>query len=192
MMQKKQRKIRQLWGKWMILEHSIGVDQADLLLEIGTEELPVAELDSAISQLTDLAGSLLKDTRLEYKDLQVWGTPRRLVIYAQGVASHQPDREVIVKGPPANRAFDADGKLTPAGEGFAKSKGLEPALLKTREMDGGTYAAIVVQEKGKTAYSIFMTELPKLIGKIKFDKTMRWNESKSCIFPADPLVPRTI
>ena len=86
---------------------------------------------------------------------------------------------MIVKGPPANRAFDADGKLTPAGEGFAKSKGLEPALLKTREMDGGTYAAIVVQEKGKTAYSIFMAELPKLIGKIKFDKTMRWNNSKA-------------
>ena len=86
---------------------------------------------------------------------------------------------MIVKGPPANRAFDADGKLTPAGEGFAKSKGLEPALLKTREMDGGTYAAIVVQEKGKTAHSIFMAELPKLIGKIKFDKTMRWNNSKA-------------
>ncbi len=166
-------------GKMDVSEHIVGTDQADFLLEIGTEELPVAELDSAISQLTDLAGTLLKETRLSYKSLQVWGTPRRLVIYAQGVASHQPDREVIIKGPPANRAFDADGKLTPAGEGFAKSKGLEPALLKTREMDGGTYAAIVVQEKGKTAYSIFITELPKLIGKIKFDKTMRWNESKA-------------
>jgi glycyl-tRNA synthetase len=162
-----------------VTDHQIGTDQADLLLEIGTEELPVAELDSAISQLTDLAETLFKETRLSYKKLQIWGTPRRLVVYGQGVDSHQPDREVIVKGPPANRAFDANGMLTPAGEGFAKSKGLEPALLKTREMDGGTYAAIVVQEKGKTAYSIFMTEFPKLIGKIKFDKTMRWNESKA-------------
>jgi glycyl-tRNA synthetase len=166
-------------GQMDVFAHIIGADQADLLLEIGTEELPVEELDSAISQLKDLAGSLLKDTRLYYKKLQVWGTPRRLVIHAQGVDSHQPDREVIIKGPPANRAFDADGKLTPAGEGFAKSKGLEPALLKTRDMDGGTYAAIVVQDKGKTAYSIFMAELPKLITKIKFDKTMRWNYSKA-------------
>ena len=176
---KKAEPIPGLLQKTNVVDHIIAEGQADLLLEIGTEELPVAELDSAISRLTDLAGTLFTETRLTYKSLQVWGTPRRLVIFAQGVASHQPDREVIIKGPPANRAFDANGNLTPAGEGFAKSKGLEPALLKTREMDGGTYAAIVVHEKGKTAYSILMAELPKIIAKIKFDKTMRWNNSKA-------------
>ncbi len=151
---------------------------SDFLFEIGTEELPVADLDSAIAQLKDLAAGLFKDARLGCRNIQVWGTPRRLVVYAEGVDSHQPDREVVVKGPPANRAFDADGKLTQAGEGFARSKGLDPAALKTREIDGGIYAAAVVQEKGKSTLSILAGELPKLVGKIKFDKTMRWNSSK--------------
>lgn len=151
---------------------------ADLLFEIGTEELPVSDLDSALSQLKELAGNIFKDNRLGYQKIEIWGTPRRMVIYAQGVDSHQPDREVVVKGPPASRAFDADGKLTQAGEGFARSKGIDPSILKTREIDGGQYAAAVVHEKGKLTLSILAEELPKLVGKVKFDKTMRWNSSK--------------
>jgi len=148
------------------------------LFEIGTEELPVADLESAIQQLQDLLTSILKDQRLEYSELRVWGTPRRLVAYIPTLHPRQEDREVVVKGPPANRAFDANGKLTPAGEGFARSKGIAPEALEVREMDGGSYAAAVVHEKGKTAAEILSAELPKLIAKIKFDKTMRWNSSK--------------
>lgn len=148
------------------------------LFEIGTEELPVADLDSAIQQMHDLMTTLLKDQRLEYSELKVWSTPRRLVAFIPALHPRQEDREVVVKGPPANRAFDTNGKLTPAGEGFARSKGIAPETLEVREMDGGSYAAAVVHEKGKTAAEILSVELPKLISKIKFDKTMRWNSSK--------------
>lgn len=151
---------------------------ADFLFEIGTEELPVADLDSAIEQVKELAAGLFKDARLGYKNIQIWGTPRRLVVYAVGVDSHQPDREVVVKGPPASRAFDADGNLTPAGEGFSRSKGLQPGMLKKQEIDGGLYAVAVIQEKGKSTLSILAEELPKLVARIKFDKPMRWNSSK--------------
>ncbi len=85
---------------------------------------------------------------------------------------------MVVKGPPANRAFDSDGKLTPAGEGFARSKGIDPTQLKTMDIDGGQYAAVVVQEAGKETVLILTEELPKLLAKIRFDKTMRWNSSK--------------
>ncbi len=148
------------------------------LFEIGSEELPVADLDSAIQQLEELITALLKDQRLGYSELKVWGTPRRLVAYVTELQPRQENREVVLKGPPANRAFDANGKLTPAGEGFARSKGISPEALIIREMDGGSYAAAVVQENGKAAVEIFAVELPKLIAKIKFDKTMRWNSSK--------------
>ena len=100
------------------------------------------------------------------------------MVYARGVDAGQPDREVVVKGPPANRAFDAEGRLTPAGEGFARGKGIDPAVLQVREMDGGTYAAAVVHEKGRRAVDIFAAELPGLVAKIKFDKSMRWNSSR--------------
>jgi glycyl-tRNA synthetase len=148
------------------------------LFEIGTEELPVSDLDSALGQVKDLMTALLKDQRLEYSNLQVWGTPRRLVAYVEDLQPNQPDREMVVKGPPASHAFDASGKLTPAGEGFAKSKGIDPSSLKTMDIDGGQYAAVVVHEKGKPAWNVLSEELPKLLAKIKFDKTMRWNSSK--------------
>jgi glycyl-tRNA synthetase len=156
----------------------VSAAQADLLFEIGTEELPVADLDSALAQLKDLAAVLFKDARLGTGEVRVYGTPRRLVIHARGVDTRQEDREVVVKGPPANRAFDAQGKLTPAGEGFARGKGLDPSALMVREIDGGSYAVAVVRETGKSAGEILAQELPKLVSKIKFDKTMRWNSSK--------------
>ncbi len=149
-----------------------------LLFEIGTEELPVNDLDSAIGQIKDLMTSLMKDQRLDHGTISVFGTPRRLVTLIESVQASQADREVVVKGPPANRAYDASGKLSPAGEGFARSKGIDPAAMTIKDIDGGQYAVAIVQEKGKSSLQVFSEELPKLIAKIKFDKTMRWNSSK--------------
>ena len=82
-----------------------------------------------------------------------------------------------MKGPPAERAFDSNGKLTQAGEGFAKSKGIDPKKMKAQEMDGGKYAVATVEEKGKPAIEILSGALPELIAGIRFDKSMRWNDS---------------
>jgi len=78
-----------------------------VLLEIGTEELPAADLSAALDQLAELAPKLFDDLRLEHQGVRVMGTPRRLVVHAQAVALRQPDVEILVKGPPASRAFDA-------------------------------------------------------------------------------------
>jgi len=149
-----------------------------LLFEIGTEELPVDDLDSALDQLRKRVPAWLNELRLEHAEVKILGTPRRLVVMVDKLANRQQDREVVVKGPPANRAFDAQGRLTPAGEGFAKSKGIIPAELKAKEMDGGTYAAATVKETGKSAMELLSQGLPGIIAGIKFDKSMRWNESQ--------------
>ncbi len=148
------------------------------LFEIGTEELPVADLESAQTQLEELIAALLKDIRLPHGDIRVWGTPRRLVALVEEVQPAQADRDTLVKGPPASRAFDSNGLLTPAGEGFARSKGIDPKALEIRDVDGGQYAVATLHEKGRSATTVLSEELPKLIAKIKFDKSMRWNTSK--------------
>jgi CRP-like cAMP-binding protein len=121
------------------------------LLEIGTEELPAADLRSALEQLQESVQALLDDTRLEHGAVRILGTPRRLVAVIEELAARQEDRTVVVKGPPANRAFDAQGKPTPAGEGFARSRGLTIDQLEVREIDGGQYAAAVLHEPGPPA-----------------------------------------
>jgi len=150
---------------------------APFLLEIGTEELPAGDLDSALSQLEANVPLLLDDLRLAHGAVQVMGTPRRLVVLVENLAARQPDLSQVVKGPPAERAFDADGSPTRAAEGFARSKGIDTADLKVEEIEGGQYVVAYVSENGKPAYKVLGDALPDLIAGIRFTKSMRWNES---------------
>ncbi len=147
------------------------------LFEIGTEELPAADLDGALAQLKERLPTWLNDLRLEHGEWQVFGTPRRLVVWVKDLAPGQVDRESVVKGPPADRAFDAQGKPTKAGEGFARSKGLPASDLQVRELDGGKYVVAIVLETGRPAGQVLSEALPGLIAGLKFEKSMRWNAS---------------
>ena len=150
---------------------------SDLLLEIGTEELPAADLDSALEQLQARLTTLLDDLRLTHGALQVMGTPRRLVAFVRAVSARQPDLEQMVKGPPADRAFDSFGAPTKAAEGFARSKGVSLHDLQVVEMDGGRYVAAAIHQAGRPANLVLAEAFPGLISTLKFDKSMRWNRS---------------
>jgi glycyl-tRNA synthetase len=150
---------------------------ADFLLEIGTEELPPADLDSALHQLSESLSQRLKALNLEHGAIQVLGTPRRLVAQVAQLAARQADRDEVVKGPPAERAFDADGKPTKAAEGFARGQGVDVADLQTEEMDGGEYVVARVHQTGRPAAEVLAEALPELIADLKFERSMRWNAS---------------
>ncbi len=147
------------------------------LLEIGTEELPAGDLSAALVQLQQRVPEWLNNLRLDYEGLQIEGTPRRLVVYVEKLAVMQADMQQVVKGPPADRAFDAEGNPTKAAEGFARSKGIAVNELVIREIDGGRYVAAVVQQVGRPAQEVLAQELPALLAALRFEKTMRWNSS---------------
>ncbi len=149
----------------------------EFLFEIGTEELATGDLQSALAQLNERVPAWLDELRLEHGEWKVFGTPRRLTVYVKDLAPAQPDRTVVVKGPPASRAFDALGVPTKAGEGFARGRGLEVSQLEVREIDGGQYACAVVHESGKPAGAVLAEALPGWIAALRFDKSMRWNVS---------------
>jgi glycyl-tRNA synthetase len=147
------------------------------LLEIGTEELPVADLDNAQEQLRSRVPALLDELRLEHGEVRILATPRRLVVAVEHLSPHQVDLEQVVKGPPAERAFEPNGTPTKAAEGFARSKGLQVGDLDIREMDGGRYVVAVVRQKGRAAPAVLAEALPGLIASLRFEKPMRWNSS---------------
>jgi glycyl-tRNA synthetase len=153
------------------------LESADLLFEIGSEELPAGDLDDALQQLRQRVPQFLADLRLDYTDLKVFATPRRLTVLVENLAGQQPDRETLVKGPPAQRAFDAAGAPTPAAVGFARSRGIEVNELQVVEIDGGQYAAARVFEAGKPAIQLLASALPEWIAALNFTKSMRWNDS---------------
>jgi glycyl-tRNA synthetase len=149
----------------------------DLLLEIGTEELPYADVDAALVQLWENVPVLMDELRLEHNGVEVYGTPRRLVVLVKELATHQQSVINEFRGPPANRAFDEEGNPTKAAEGFARSKGISPDDLTRKEIDGGEYVVAEVEDKGQPAADILSEALASLIEGLKFVKTMRWNET---------------
>jgi glycyl-tRNA synthetase beta subunit len=78
-------------------------------------------VDTALSQLRERVPSLLKELSLEHGSVKIEGTPRRLVVSVEDLSPGQPDREDLVKGPPADKAFDKDGIALPAAMGFMKN-----------------------------------------------------------------------
>ncbi len=171
---------------------------APFLLEIGTEELPPTDLESALEQLGQRVPLMLTELRLEHGAVRVLGTPRRLTVFVDDLAPRQADRETIIKGPPFSRAYDTFGAPTPAAEGFARSKGVPVEELQKRFIDGGEYVVAIVRETGRPAGDVLGEALPELIASLRFEKAMRWNSSNVafsrpirwlCALHGDQVVP---
>ncbi|HEY5730456.1 MAG TPA: glycine--tRNA ligase subunit beta [Anaerolineales bacterium] len=166
---------------------------ATFLLEIGVEELPANDVDTAYEALSSRVPTLLKELYLDHGDVRVFTTPRRLVVSIDSLSPNQPDREDLVKGPPADKAIVghvsdvtesvggeshvANVTYTKAAEGFARKNGIKVEDLEIREEGGGKYVFAVVKQKGRPTPEILAESLPKLVESIKFEKSMRWNES---------------
>ena len=150
---------------------------APFVLEIGTEELPAGDLDSALEQLQGAVPVMFGSLRLSHGAVRVLGTPRRLAVLVDDLAPGQLEQVALVKGPPADRAFDAQGKPTAAATGFARGKGVPVESLQAREMDGGRYVVAEVRQPGRPAGDVLAEALPGLVASLRFEMSMRWNAS---------------
>ena len=105
-------------------------EAADVLIEIGVEEMPADDVAAVLKQVQAMAPALFDELRLNHSGIDVYATPRRIVVVAREVAPRQRDEEFVAKGPPADRAYDADGAPTRAAHGFARGKGVDVADLR--------------------------------------------------------------
>ena len=144
----------------------------DLLLEIGTEEVPAHVMPHLLADLKRLAGDMLAARRIAYESLRTIGTPRRSALLVTGLAERQEDVSTETRGPSVAIAFDAEGNPTKAGAGFARGQGIEPSALIQR--DGYVYAA--VHEKGAETAQLLTEMLPELIRAIPLPNSMRWGD----------------
>ncbi|KAK7277161.1 hypothetical protein RIF29_18312 [Crotalaria pallida] len=145
------------------------------VLEIGTEEMPPQDVVDASKQLKDLIQQLLERQRLKHGEVQVFGTPRRLVVAVEDLVTKQAEKEVEVRGPPVSKAFDHEGNPTKAIDGFSRRYSV-PLDLVYRKVDGKTeYVYARVKEASRYALEVLSEDLPTTIAKLSFPKTMRWN-----------------
>ena len=133
------------------------------LLEIGTEELPYRFIPQAIEQLHNGFESFLKDNKVGYEKVDVYATPRRLAVIVNGLEAQTSDETKIVKGPIAKVAYDENGNLTKAGEGFAKKNGIAPEDLYVE--NDYVYAKVVI--KGKSIVELLQENVPVIFSKLQ-------------------------
>ena len=142
----------------------------DLLLEIGTEEIPARFMPGILAQLAAVAEAKFDALRIGYTKVRTLGTPRRMTLCVEGLEARQADVEKESKGPSLAIAFDADGNPTKAAMGFARGQKVDVKDLVKR--DGYVYA--VAHEAGKETAALLPEVLPELISGLSFPKNMRW------------------
>ncbi|MCP4681446.1 MAG: glycine--tRNA ligase subunit beta [Desulfobacterales bacterium] len=148
----------------------------ELLLEIGTEEIPSDYLKGALDELKRLAAACLKEKRIEITGgLFTYGTPRRLVLIGK-IATKQEDLVQEVTGPPKNVSYDEEGKPTKAALGFAQKQGVPVEDLECVETSKGEYLYIKRRIPGEPTPDILSDVLPKVITDIPWPKSMRWGD----------------
>lgn len=148
----------------------------DLLLEIGTEEIPAAFIPRALEDLQRLVVEGLRGLRLGHGEVSVYGTPRRLAVLVRGVPVAQPDEIREEVGPPVKVAFDPEGKPTRAAENFAAKVGVAVDKLQRKVQPKGEYLAATVEEKGSPSLEILPGILLQAIQSIPWRKSMRWGD----------------
>jgi glycyl-tRNA synthetase beta chain len=147
----------------------------ELLLEIGTEEIPSDYLEKGLEELKSLAESCLRDNRIESKEgITAYGTPRRLVLVGRAVADKQEDTVQEITGPPKKAAFDEQGNPTKAALGFAQRHGVSVDALGIIETPKGEYIHVSRKLSGKPTRKILSELMPELIASIPWPKSMRW------------------
>jgi glycyl-tRNA synthetase beta chain len=152
---------------------------SELLLEIGTEEIPAGFIPPALEEMAAELRRKLEQERVEVGEIITWGTPRRLTLVAKGVAERQAEVTKEVVGPPKAVAYDADGQPTQALRGFARAQGVALEDLSEVETPRGVYLAVRSRTSGQPTSACLQEFLPEFILGLGFPKSMRWGSLKA-------------
>jgi len=146
----------------------------ELLLEIGTEEIPAAFLPKALKDIERIIKKEFSENRIRHGSITTMGTPRRLVLCVRDVAEKQDDQLIEKVGPATRAAFDDEGNPTKAAMGFARGQGLDVSELERITNDKGEYLCARKKVIGEDTEAFLSDALPRLITSIPFQKSMKW------------------
>ena len=146
----------------------------ELLLEIGTEEIPAAFLPKALKDMERIITGEFSERRISHGRVRTMGTPRRLVLSVEDVSERQDDQVIEKMGPSTAMAFDEAGKPTKAAIGFARGQGVDVSELEIVETPKGKQICSRKTIVGQDTPGILKDFFPRFILSIPFRKSMRW------------------
>ena len=150
------------------------MNKEDLLIEIGTEELPPKALKRLATAFADEIHLGLEGAKLEHGECRWYATPRRLAVQVSELMTLQEDKEVERRGPALSAAYDEDGNASKAAEGFARSCDVSVKELQTLETDKGSWLSYKALEVGVATKDLLENIINTALGKLPIPKRMRW------------------
>ena len=150
----------------------------DLLIEIGTEELPPKALSFLSHALEELIKNSLKSAGLHSKSVKRFATPRRLALLVTELDVAQKDKQIKRIGPALSAAFETNGEATPAALGFARSCGVEVNQLGKTKKEGVEKLSFLSSEKGSETKDLIPDIVTQAMSKLPVPKRMRWGNSR--------------
>ncbi|TCS83718.1 glycine--tRNA ligase subunit beta [Tepidibacillus fermentans] len=148
----------------------------DLLIEIGTEEIPARFITDAVEQLAKKMMDWLKESYITFDKINTYSTPRRLAVMIKDIAEIQQDRIETLRGPSLKIAKDTEGNWTKAAQGFARGQGATVDDLFIEEVNGVEYVFVKKEYKGKEVFELLPQALKEIIESMNFPKNMRWGD----------------
>ncbi len=151
----------------------------DLLIEVGTEELPPKALTTLADAFANGIVQRLHEAGLEPQGHTTYAAPRRLAVWVRAVREEQPARAIERRGPAVNTAFDAAGKPSKALEGFARSCGVTVDALEELSTDKGAWMVYRAMQPGQPASGLIPEIITQSLDALPIPKRMRWGAGET-------------
>ncbi|MFT6778965.1 MAG: glycyl-tRNA synthetase beta chain [Paraglaciecola sp.] len=146
----------------------------NLLIEIGTEELPPKSLSKLALAFRDNIQVGFTDNNLTFNQVNWYASPRRLAVVVEGLYEFQADKNVEIRGPAVASAFDQNGEPTKAAQGWARSNGIEVNQAERLKTDKGEWLLFKAQLKGQAINQLLAVLVEKALKALPIPKPMRW------------------
>lgn len=151
------------------------IKKRDMLFEMGVEELPPSYIEPALECLVEYLCKSLTSKNLTFGEIIRYSTPRRLAVRINSIPEKQQDVVEEKMGPAVRIAYNPDGSLSKAGQGFIRSSDITEEQIEIKKTAKGEYISAMISRKGEESRSILNTLLPEAIKSIRFPKMMYWN-----------------
>jgi glycyl-tRNA synthetase beta chain len=151
------------------------MEKAELVIELGVEEIPSSMLEDATHQFAEKISAVLKERRISTGVITQWYSPRRIIIGIEDIPLRQDDLLESITGPPRKVAYDSAGAPTKAALAFAEKNGVALKKIKIIQTPKGEYLSIERKVRGEKTSKILQELIPSAISAIQFPKTMHWS-----------------
>jgi len=151
----------------------------NLLIELGTEELPPKSLRQLAESFASNVEAELQKAELTFDKVSWLASPRRLALVISNLSATQADKVVEKRGPAVSVAFDAEGNATKAAQGWARSNGITVEQAERLVTAKGEWLLFKAEVKGKKVADLIPAIAAEALAKLPIPKPMRWGATST-------------